>query len=280
MSDLPNALRRAVPAPLRKAVNKARGKVAPWEPGAVIDPPPCPPGHVVAPPDFVGVGAQKAGTSWWYVMLLQHPDVHVPEANHKELHYFARFWDGSFRDEHVSRYHRFFPRPTGKLSGEWTPAYLAQFWVPPLLARAAPDAKVLVMLRDPVERYRSALQHVATRGGHVDNTHAVEAFARGLYGQQLSLLRASIPDDRLLALQYEQCVRDPQGQLDRTYEFVGLAPGFRPPALNRTINSARGRSQPLATETRAALVEGYRDDVEALTEAWPELDRSLWPNFR
>lgn len=246
----------------------------------MVDPPACPPGHVVAPPDFVGVGAQKAGTSWWYVMLMQHPGVSARASYYKELHYFARFWDGSFGDEHVERYHAFFPRPAGSLAGEWTPAYLAQFWVPPLIARAAPQAKVLVLLRDPVERYRSGLQHFARRQTRLDNTHASEAFSRGLYAQQLRVLRAHVPDERLLVLQYERCVRDTRAQLDRTYAFLGLEPGFRPAALERSVNSARGPSMPLSDATRATLVAGYRDEVDALSEVWPEFDRSLWPNFR
>ena len=56
-------------------------------------------------------------------------------------------------------------------------------WVPPLLAKAAPDAKILTILRDPVDRYISGLAFNLSRGAPVHPLVASDAFARGLYGQ-------------------------------------------------------------------------------------------------
>ena len=271
------AVARVLPRPLRSALRRRRP--GPWQPGVVLEPPTCPSGQATGPPDFVGVGAQKAGTSWWFVLLRQHPDVHVTEGNHKELHYFARFWDGSFNATHVARYHQFFPRPPGKLAGEWTPNYMAQFWTPPLLQRAAPAAKVLVMLRDPVERYRSALSHYTSRGRRVDQNLAAEAFARGLYADQLAGLQRHLHPDRLLVLQYERCVRDAESQLDRTYAFLGLRTGVRPDALQRPVNASRGVRTDLPEPVRRELRDAYAADVARLQALWPELDVSLWRHF-
>ena len=58
----------------------------------------------------------------------------------------------------VERYHRNFPRPAGGVTGEWTPRYMYDHWSLRLLRRAAPEARILVILRDPIERYRSALE--------------------------------------------------------------------------------------------------------------------------
>ena len=55
------------------------------------------------------------------------------------------------------RYHAFFPRPVGGKAGEWTPRYMVDFWTPALLREAAPSAKILVMLRDPFERFCSGV---------------------------------------------------------------------------------------------------------------------------
>ena len=76
----------------------------------------------------------------------------------KEIHFFDRFWDGrEVPADLPGAYARQFPRPEGELTGEWTPRYMHDFWALPLLKAAAPEARILVMLRDPVDRYRSGI---------------------------------------------------------------------------------------------------------------------------
>src|SRR5213595_3311651 len=60
-----------------------------------LEAPECPPGWRTGPPDFVGVGAQRCGTSWWYRGTIRsHPQVVRIAKPGKELHYFDRFWGG------------------------------------------------------------------------------------------------------------------------------------------------------------------------------------------
>ncbi|MGH9027017.1 MAG: hypothetical protein ACRDWD_13010, partial [Acidimicrobiia bacterium] len=92
-------------------------------------PPRTPAGWEVAAPDFVGVGVQKAGTTWWYELIASHPRV-SHHARPKELHFFDRAWEDGFSDADRLRYWRYFPRPDGGVSGEWTPGYLIDFWTP------------------------------------------------------------------------------------------------------------------------------------------------------
>lgn len=243
---------------------------------ALRSPPPCPAGWTVAPPDFVGLGAQRSGTTWLYSLIAAHPDVQG-EAT-KELHYFHRFWDRPFTDADAETYARFFPRPPGRIAGEWSPGYLSHFWVPPLVARAAPAARLLVSLRDPVERYRSGvvLQAETRRPGPAA---ASTAFRLGCYGLQFEHLLTTTALDRLLVVQFERCTRDPGAELARIYGFLGLDPGFRPPGLDRPVNAARARKQDLPDETRAALVDAYTPDVERLLALGLGIDVTRWPNF-
>jgi hypothetical protein len=77
------------------------------------------------PPDFVGVGVQKAGTSWWYQCLVDHPLVFHPPRVAKERHFFDDpAMEHADRTEVAARYSRQFPRPPGTVTGEWTPRYL------------------------------------------------------------------------------------------------------------------------------------------------------------
>lgn len=278
-ASLKDAALRAVPSALHPQVRRVFGRSQPWDPGARLPPPACPPGMRVGPPDFVGVGAQKAGTSWWFNLLLRHPGAYHPGDVHKERHYFARFWSEPFGPEDTPTYHRWFPRPEGRLTGEWTPVYMVQFWVPPLLREAAPDAKILVLLRDPVERYRSGLTHAADRAQRDDPRIATDAMLRGLYGAQLAWLRRTFGADRMLVQQYERCRAQPASELARTYRFVGLDDGFVPETFTEQVNPTRGVKVPLDDRRRAELVEVYRDDVAALARDEPGIDLALWPNF-
>lgn len=229
----------------------------------------------------MGVGVQRAGTSWWFSLLESHPQVRrLASSAAKELHWFDRFWDGRMTDEDVRRYHDHFRRPAGSVAGEWTPRYLYDPWVPPLLARAAPDARVLVMLRDPVERFRSGLTHAAERGRAIDADVVNDAVQRGRYGAQLEHLLRSIPAERVLVLQFERCRQEPAAMLRRTEEFLGLEPGLVTVALERPRNEAKGAKVDVDPALLGQLADGYAADLRLLRELVPDLDPALWPTFR
>ena len=271
--------RRAVPTALRRRLARRLRGPFPWDPGVILKPPPCPEGNVRSPPDFVGVGCQKAGTSWWFLLLAQHPGVDVSLLAHKELHYFARFWRDGFTDADAAAYATL-SAAGGKAQRRVDPELCLSILDPTVDRRAAPEAKLLVLLRDPVERYRSALNHYATRGRRIDQNLAGEAFNRGLYAMQLGHLIGVVPPEQILVLQYERCRESPTEQLDATYRFLGLTQGFRPEALERKINAAKAvGGYELDLSSRRELVRAYRSDVDRLADLVPTLDRSLWPNF-
>lgn len=267
----------------RKVARRLTGKRR--EEGEGVIEPPVPPlcasGSKIKDPDFVGIGAQRAGTTRWFRLLASHPDVIVSPAA-KELHYFDRFYEGGFSPDDAAAYRRYFPRPAGCLAGEWTPSYLAAPWVPPLLAAAAPEAKLLVLLRDPIERYLSGLKHdawVAGQAGLPLSQHApIEAFARGLYHGQLTTWLEHFDRGRILILQYERCAAEPATELGRTLSFLGLREEGFDPDLDSHPNRqpAKPELEPLL---RDAYRRAYRDDVLALASDFPEIDLGLWPNF-
>lgn len=268
------------------------------------DPPDCPAGWRTGPPDFVGVGAQKAGTTWWFRLIEAHPAVQAIEGQRPEVHFFDRFVDGWPSQDEITRYQRFFPRPPGALAGEKTPNYMACHWVPPMLREAAPDARLICILRDPIARYVSGRTHDDHRGGApaadprdrreasggrdaAGRRHAADeiswvgdAFAKGLYAQQLGWLLAAFPRAQVLVLQFERCVQDPAAELARTYDFLGLAAHPVPSdELTRPRNVTRTDKIDLDARRKALLVELYAPDVRALATMVPDLDLSLWPDF-
>jgi len=256
------------------------------------DHPACPQGWRTGPPDFVIFGAQKSGTTWWFRLIEQHPGVVQPAKQRPELHFFDRLWAEWPDDEAIARYHRYFPRPEGKLIGEKTPEYLSCPWAAPMVRLAAPAASAIVLLRDPVERYVSGLSH-HDRGGLVEEEEGMDrvfgdrmrvvtdAISRGQYATQLAWLLEAYPAERLLILQYERCAADAAGQLARTFRFLGL-PEHELPAdeLARPRNQAKLEKMAVPPEFLDLLRHYYRAEVERLCGLTSEIDLALWPNFR
>jgi hypothetical protein len=279
-------LRSVAAAGLRRLPPQARlrllhglGRFAPWEAGFDFTPPDLEPGEETGPPDFVGIGVQKAGTTWWYRLLASHPDVSTRPGIHKERHFLSRFGTDSFGPAEIEAYHGWFPRRPGTLAGEWTPDYLDFPWVPPLLAVAAPEARLLLMVRDPVERFRSGLAHQRRHRGSITGATVVDAVTRGFYHRALTQWSAHIDPERLLVLQYERCTEDPASQLARCYRFLGLDDNFVPADLHRPVGPTTEGKVHIAADALRRLVEAYRPDVDALATQFAELDVALWPNF-
>ncbi|HEX7442670.1 MAG TPA: hypothetical protein VF320_02220, partial [Acidimicrobiales bacterium] len=87
----------------RSAVLRRFGFFAPWEGGFDLSPPALAPGERPGAPDFVGIGAQKAGTSWWYELIVDHPQVFARPDIHKERHFFSHFGTTPFGPPEVDR---------------------------------------------------------------------------------------------------------------------------------------------------------------------------------
>jgi hypothetical protein len=267
-----------LPPSARKSVLHTFGKYAPWEEGFDPTPPSLHPGEITAAPDFVGIGTQKAGTTWWYEAVSSHPQVYSRADVHKERHFFDRYAMQPFGPDDSARYRGWFPRPPGQSTGEWTPDYLGMPWVPPLVSLAAPQTKLLVLLRDPVDRVSSGLAHVQRDTGRVTLADRKDAIARGFYHEPLSWWLRYFPLEQILVLQFERCLLDPVGQISRTYEFLGLDP-FVPQTLDEKVNSS-SHVPKMEEETRKSLAQLYLPDVRALCTSFPEIDLRLWPNFR
>ncbi len=233
----------------------------------------------VGPPDFVGVGVPKAGTTWWFSLILAHPAVHPP--HEKELLFFNQSHfehdrNRRWSDDDRRAYHQWFPRPAGTITGEWTPSYLFLYRLPPILRQLAPDAKVIVMLRDPVDRYRSDISRRMNRS-RLNNTR-YKGLARGFYAAELAPWEAVYSPSQMLVLQYEACIRQPAEQLAATYRFLGLDDDFCPPGLQSAVNQTKVK-RTVPTDFERLLVHLYEPDVAALAGRYPQIDLRLWSHF-
>lgn len=225
------------------------------------------------PPHFVGIGAQRCGTSWWHSLIEQHPRVTALGWGAKELHYFDDHWRATER--RPEGYHVHFRRRPGEVSGEWTPRYMWDPWAVPALLEAAPAAKLLVMLRDPVARFHSGVRHASKLTKQLTADEVTAAFTRGLYAEQLEPVLRAVGSGRLLVLQFEQCVREPDRFLDQTFRFLELDPHH--PVGSGERNTAVARPVSLSPELERAVRHHYKRDAARLCRLFPDaIDLSLW----
>jgi hypothetical protein len=207
--------------------------------------------------------------------MIAHPDLANLRVRPKELHFFDHFM--SVQDIDIADYHQYFARPEGELSGEWTPRYMFDYWTAPMLQMTAPHTKLLVLLRDPVQRYLSGIALRQWLGFAITPTQISEQVGRSLYGQQIRHLLAHFPREQLLVLQYEQCLTDPGPALRRTFEFIGADPADCPPPEDRREAPAVRPAKPvLHPASRNALRQVFRADLEPVFDLYPELDITLW----
>ena len=252
--------------------------------------------RVPGPPDFIGVGGEGPGTDWWHAALVAHRQIEGPSGGAAALHFFDGFCTREMRDADVAGYHGRFPRRAGAISGEWTGRYMCDGWVPTLLHRAAPDARLLVMLGDPIERYRTVFaERMASR---VDDKRLrmTDVVDRACHATQLERLGRYYDPDRILVLQLERCLQDPVAEYRRTLRFLGIADEAVPGGLRASVADGGGgpvlgrrrgvpdaprpeATEPLWPELEAALHATLDPEVQALRALVPELDVRLWPNF-
>ena len=288
LKDLPLSIHKLVPAEMRGATRHWFNRYYAWEIGFNFhDTPILKPGERNGPPEFVGIGVQKAGTTWWWGLIVKHPEVshfmtkdrrrHFFGPIEKERHFFGRFGLEPFGSSDIKDYHEWFPRKEGRITGEWTPDYLYYPWVPPLVANAAPDAKLLLILRDPIQRFRSGYA-AALRERRADHWGAgvAEALGHSLYADNVSRWLDHFPSEQLLILQYESCVAQPTEQLMRTYRFLGIDPDYRPKKIVRPINKTVEAKDFLDNDVELRLRDIFGPDVEKLAKLVPDLDLSLW----
>ncbi len=179
-------------------------------------------------PHFLGIGAQKAGTTWLYENLRRHPDVFMPEI--KEVHYF----DSNF-DRSLSEYAAIFRDAGFRLRGEITPAYS----IIPIeriryIRTVMPELRLIFLMRNPIERAWShavmiLVTHAGRRYEDVRDDEFCEHLASGANqnrGDYLSILETwtgVFPRNQLFAGFFEDIAQRPIGLLQEICRHLGLS---------------------------------------------------------
>lgn len=177
---------------------------------------------VPAPLAFIGIGPQRTASTWLYEMMSRHPSIAFP-AGVKETKFFDERFDKGF-----GWYEKHFAGSApSQVRGEIGPTYFDDPAARARLKRAYPDLKVIVNLRNPVDRAFSAYRLELTKGRVSGGFQ--EAAARqpriitaGHYATHCPQWEADFGRDRVLYLLQEDIRSNPQDVLDRVYDFVGV----------------------------------------------------------
>jgi hypothetical protein len=227
-------------------------------------------------PSWLGIGAQRSGTTWFTDLLTQHPGVGLGTNGKKEQHLLHKVADGVLPEDD---YLALFPAD-GVRRGEWTPQYLRHASAPAAAARLVPAAPVLVLLRDPVERFRSAMRLAATRAAAGNPSPwpypvpmTMQTFT-GFYADQLDTWAAAVGRERMVVMVYEQLRRSPEAAVERVWHRLGLDP-----VPLSGVDEASGSSSRAAWDwpdgLRESLQVMYRPQLARLESDWG-LDVSDW----
>ncbi|GGK08947.1 hypothetical protein GCM10010123_43520 [Pilimelia anulata] len=248
-------------------------------------------------PGFLIVGAQRCGTTSLYKTLAQHPAV-LPAVRHKGVHYFdtgyhhPRDWYlGHFPTRRRAEAVR--ARCGAAITGESSPYYMFHPLAAARIAVDLPGVRLLVLLRDPVERAYSAHAHELARGfetlpfagalaaepgrtaGAADAIRADPLLrhdslqhhaylARGRYVEQVERLAAAVGRERVHLVDSDDFFAEPRPAFDAVCDFLGL-PRHAGIAFGR--HNARDRA-PMPDELRARLAAHFRPYDERLAAWW------------
>jgi hypothetical protein len=171
-------------------------------------------------PDFLYIGTSKAGSTWLFNALAVHEDVWL--ASNKGLYFF----DAHF-DRGVDWYRQQFEDADGRAVGEFSHSYLSSPEAPARIAAYSPSMRLLVCLREPVDRaFSDYLDLVKNNGFAGSFSQAVEQYPRlldrGRYATHLSRYLEHFPAAQLHVGLFDDLKTSPQGYADEVYDFLGV----------------------------------------------------------
>ncbi len=247
-------------------------------------------------PDFLIVGAQRSGTTTMFKTLAQHPGIARPFLK-KGVHYFDKsyasgpqWYRGNFPVAATSRARRL---GAAALTYESSPYYMFHPLAPTRIAQDLPGVKLVVVLRDPVERAYSGHAHELARGYEAEPFERAVALeperlagerermvaepgydslhwqhhaylTRGQYHEQLVALEQLVGRERLCVVDSADFWQRPQEVFPDVLSFLGLPPH---PGTVFEQHNARSRA-PMSPELRTRLEEHFAPHDEALARWW------------
>lgn len=226
-------------------------------------------------PSFLGIGAMKGGTTWIWHQLAAHPQIKLPLP--KEQHYFD---DLLIKPQ---EYMKAFDFPKKFLVGEYTPGYICAPHAPALVKDFCPNVKLLVIIRNPVDRafshWKVARFTERPKGKIPEDISFIKAFRgnwprqttyqtiknRGLYANQLELWYEYFPKRQIRLMFYDDLKQDSAHFLHGLYRWLGVEPSFLPHNYKKWRNENFSGTNPVFRKRdRQEVLDFYLPSIEKL----------------
>ena len=232
-------------------------------------------------PSFIIIGSQKGGTSSLFHYLKYHPQIKRPIK--KEMHFFNLNYDKG-----INWYLAHFPmKSAAHITGEASPDYLFHEHTAERIKQMNPHMKLIVLLRNPIERAYSAYQMNRRMGidprptfqdavdfelNHLKSTsdqynyekHNFYYLQRSKYAEQLSRWIKHFSQDRFMVIESQSFFDKTKEALLKIYEFLGITPVL--PQQIKPINV--GKYPAISNELYASLKNYFESDLLQLKEQW------------
>lgn len=242
-------------------------------------------------------GAQRCGTTFLYHLLDRHPEIQMAKPVRPEPKYFLgeEAANGSLADYRSAC---FSPLRACRMRGEKATSYLERPEVAARVRAVIPEAKLLFLLRDPVDRaisnYWFSVQHgiehlpIAEAFGESEERRpysrerfSVSPFAyirRGRYAEDLESYRRLFPDANLKLVSFERLVANVDRELASILDFLGLPPAAAA-AVDRLDRNEAPRRHEIDAALRRSLAKRFVESNRALVQNFG-FDVGAWPSAR
>ena len=231
-------------------------------------------------PDFVGIGAQKAGTTSLHYLLAQDQRIGVPQC--KEVHFFD---SDNWKD--TRKYSHYFENlSNSKVIGEITPYSMFHPEAARRIHKTIPEAKIIAVLRDPIKRAISQYFHARRRGYEqlsIDDaidkenerlasgskySHQKHSYiSRSRYADQLLRYEKLFPSSNILLLKSEDMFIDAERTWMELQKFLGLEAKPLKSAMPKA-NSGKGESRDISDETRNKIKLLLKDTYTTMKQKY------------
>ncbi len=233
-------------------------------------------------PDFLGIGAARAGTTWLHFNLAAHPEITMPVTKEQ------RFWNANL-SRGVNAYSRAFAHaPQDHRVGEITPAYgIMDAWRVRLMAQVMPNVRLVHLMRNPVERAWSHLAMWARNRNlspsDLSHEQIVEVLTsepctlNGMYSDVHRTFSEAFSREQLFVGFYEDLQERPHELLEEIFAHIGVSTGidWDELPLERRFNSGLGiedqdrtSSDTMPDEYRALLSTRYEMELRQLAQTF------------
>ena len=253
-------------------------------------------GRIRLLPDFIVIGAQRCGTTSLYNYLIRHP--HCVPATRKEIHFFdinfskGVTWYRSHFPTYLYKYYCEIVHQRDFVTGEASPYYFAHPSAPRRISEIVPSARLVLLLRNPVDRAYSHYRHEVRKGretsssleeaidreeqrlrGEMErmladedyysfNHHRYSYLSRGIYIDQLRVWADFFPKEQILVLESEDFFADTPVVFKQVVEFLNM-PDWEPREYR---NYNRANNPEMESATRKRLIKFFEPHNRELYE--------------